>query len=256
MSIIRLENIFKSFGERNLFTNLSMEIDQGDFVSIMGESGAGKTTLLNIIGMLEQPDKGSVTICGQQSLGFSSRTATMLRRNHISYLMQNYGLVDTETVEYNLAISARFKKLSKAQKKLLFSSALEQIGLPGYEKRKIYTLSGGEQQRVALAKIIVKSPQLILADEPTGIVVFCINQSVYIKRIVAVAGDTVQLTDCRVYVNGVYVYPYTCDIDSQIEYHLEEGQYFVLGDNGEASIDSRDFGVISENQLLGKAIAF
>ena len=74
--------------------------------------------------------------------------------------------------------------------------------------------------------------------------------------IVAVAGDTVQLTDCRVYVNGVYVYPYTCDIDSQIEYHLEEGQYFVLGDNGEASIDSRDFGVISENQLLGKAIAF
>ena len=58
------------------------------------------------------------------------------------------------------------------------------------------------------------------------------------------------------YVNGVYVYPYTCDIDSQIEYHLEEGQYFVLGDNGEASIDSRDFGVISENQLLGKAIAF
>ena len=168
MSIIRLENIFKSFGERNLFTNLSMEIDQGDFVSIMGESGAGKTTLLNIIGMLEQPDKGSVTICGQQSLGFSSRTATMLRRNHISYLMQNYGLVDTETVEYNLAISARVKKLSKAQKKLLFSSALEQIGLPGYEKRKIYTLSGGEQQRVALAKIIVKSPQLILADEPTG----------------------------------------------------------------------------------------
>ena len=155
MSIIRLENIFKSFGERNLFTNLSMEIDQGDFVSIMGESGAGKTTLLNIIGMLEQPDKGSVTICGQQSLGFSSRTATMLRRNHISYLMQNYGLVDTETVEYNLAISARFKKLSKAQKKLLFSSALEQIGLPGYEKRKIYTLSGGEQQRGALAKIIV-----------------------------------------------------------------------------------------------------
>ena len=108
----------------------------------------------------------------------------------------------------------------------------------------------------------LKARQLVLVkrdvsrDQREDIVVFCINQSVYIKRIVAVAGDTVQLTDCRVYVNGVYVYPYTCDIDSQIEYHLEEGQYFVLGDNGEASIDSRDFGVISENQLLGKAIAF
>jgi signal peptidase I len=108
----------------------------------------------------------------------------------------------------------------------------------------------------------LKARQLVLVKRDVSsvqredIVVFCINQSVYIKRIVAVAGDTVQLTDCRVYVNGVYVYPYTCDIDSQIEYHLEEGQYFVLGDNGEASIDSRVFGVISENQLLGKAIAF
>ena len=108
----------------------------------------------------------------------------------------------------------------------------------------------------------LKARQLVLVKRDVSsvqredIVVFCINQSVYIKRIVAVAGETVQLTDCRVYVNGVYVYPYTCDIDSQIEYHLEEGQYFVLGDNGEASIDSRDFGVISENQLLGKAIAF
>ena len=108
----------------------------------------------------------------------------------------------------------------------------------------------------------LKARQLVLVKRDVSsvqredIVVFCINQSVYIKRIVAIAGDTVQLTDCRVYVNGVYVYPYTCDIDSQIEYHLEEGQYFVLGDNGEASIDSRVFGVISENQLLGKAIAF
>lgn len=82
--------------------------------------------------------------------------------------MQNYGLIDTETVKYNLSISVHFKKLSKAKKKQLYSSALERVGLPGYEKRKIYTLSGGEQQRIALAKIMVKSPQLILADEPTG----------------------------------------------------------------------------------------
>ncbi|HJH85887.1 MAG: ABC transporter ATP-binding protein [[Eubacterium] rectale] len=168
MNLIKLEGVCKRFGEKNLFNNLSMEIEQGEFVSIMGESGAGKTTLLNIIGMLEPPDRGNVTVCGQQSSSFSSRTATLLRRNHISYLMQNYGLIDTETVKYNLSISVHFKKLSKAKKKQLYSSALERVGLPGYEKRKIYTLSGGEQQRIALAKIMVKSPQLILADEPTG----------------------------------------------------------------------------------------
>ena len=168
MNLIKLEGVCKRFGEKNLFNNLSMEIEQGGFVSIMGESGAGKTTLLNIIGMLEPPDRGNVTVCGQQSSSFSSRTATLLRRNHISYLMQNYGLIDTETVKYNLSISVHFKKLSKAKKKQLYSSALERVGLPGYEKRKIYTLSGGEQQRIALAKIMVKSPQLILADEPTG----------------------------------------------------------------------------------------
>lgn len=168
MNLIKLEGVCKRFGEKNLFNNLSMEIEQGEFVSIMGESGAGKTTLLNIIGMLEPPDRGNVTVCGQQSSSFSSRTATLLRRNHISYLMQNYGLIDTETVKYNLSISVHFKKLSKTKKKQLYSSALERVGLPGYEKRKIYTLSGGEQQRIALAKIMVKSPQLILADEPTG----------------------------------------------------------------------------------------
>lgn len=168
MNLIKLEGVCKRFGEKNLFNNLSMEIEQGEFVSIMGESGAGKTTLLNIIGMLEPPDRGNVTVCGQQSSSFSSRTATLLRRNHISYLMQNYGLIDTETVKYNLSISVHFKKLSKVKKKQLYSSALERVGLPGYEKRKIYTLSGGEQQRIALAKIMVKSPQLILADEPTG----------------------------------------------------------------------------------------
>ena len=168
MTLIKVDGLCKSFGEKTLFQDFSMEVVSGEFVSIMGESGAGKTTLLNIIGMLESPDKGSVSVCGQKASSFSGRSATLLRRTKISYLMQNYGLVDTETVEYNLSLSAHFRKMTKKEKKEAYSSALSKVGLPGYEKRKIYTLSGGEQQRVALEKIIIKSPQLILADEPTG----------------------------------------------------------------------------------------
>lgn len=168
MTLIKVDGLCKRFGEKTLFQDFSLVVDSGEFVSIMGESGAGKTTLLNIIGMLEPPDKGSVSVCGHKASRFSGRSATLLRRTKISYLMQNYGLVDTETVEYNLSLSAHFKKMTKKEKREAYSSALTKVGLSGYEKRKIYTLSGGEQQRVALAKIIIKSPQLILADEPTG----------------------------------------------------------------------------------------
>ena len=84
------------------------------------------------------------------------------------YLFQNYGLIDTETVEGNMKIATHFKKLGKRDEQQLIANALAQVGLQGYEHRKVYTLSGGEQQRVALAKIIAKSPQIIFADEPTG----------------------------------------------------------------------------------------
>ena len=91
-----------------------------------------------------------------------------MRRHYISYLFQNYGLIDTETVENNMRIVTHFKSMNKKKERRLIAGALEQVGLQGYEKRKVYTLSGGEQQRVALAKVIVKSPQIIFADEPTG----------------------------------------------------------------------------------------
>jgi len=168
MAEIILENICKRFSEKIIFTNFSLEVDKGEYLSIMGESGKGKTTLLNIIGMIDTPDSGAVTICGHKNPNFSSHYAVNLRRYDISYLFQNCGLIDTETVENNLKIALYFKKVSKGEKKNLIKDALSRVGLKGYERRKIFTLSGGEQQRVALAKIIVKSPQIILADEPTG----------------------------------------------------------------------------------------
>ena len=163
-----MTNIEKKFGDKILFHDFSLAIERGEFLAIMGESGAGKTTLLNIMGLLEKPDSGAVTICGQKNPAFSSRAAVELRRHRISYLFQNYGLVDTETVENNMRTATHFKRIGKKEERRLIAEALEQAGLKGYEKRKVYTLSGGEQQRVALAKVIAKSPQIIFADEPTG----------------------------------------------------------------------------------------
>lgn len=168
MADIILSNISKRFGDKTLFENFSLTIERGEFLAIMGESGAGKTTLLNMMGLLDRPDSGTVILCNHKNPAFSSRTAVNLRRRQISYLFQNYGLIDTETVESNIQIAAHFKALRKKDEQRLIAEALEQVGLKGYEKRKVYTLSGGEQQRIALAKVIAKSPQIIFADEPTG----------------------------------------------------------------------------------------
>ena len=168
MSTIILKNVNKKYGNHTIFNDFNLEVDEGEFVSIMGPSGKGKTTLLNIIGMIEPFDSGDMIICGQKNPKFYSSAARRLRAQKIAYLFQNYGLIDNDTVEENLAVSAKFKKISKNEKKELYNKALGKVGLSGYEKRKVFTLSGGEQQRVALAKIIVKDPELILADEPTG----------------------------------------------------------------------------------------
>ena len=168
MQDIILKNVSRKYGDRTVLDNFSLEAEPGDYISITGESGKGKTTILNIIGMLDKPDSGYIEICGCKNPSFSDSEAVRLRRYDISYLFQNYGLIDTETVASNIAVALRFRKGSSSSKKRLISKVLEQVGLKGFEKRMIYTLSGGEQQRAALAKIIAKSPRIILADEPTG----------------------------------------------------------------------------------------
>jgi len=134
----------------------------------MGVSGAGKSTLLNIIGMLEKADSGDIEILGVKNPDFNSARGVKLLRHSISYLFQNYGLVDSETILYNLKITTKFSKYSRSEEKEKIAKALEKVGLSGFEKKKVYQLSGGEQQRVAMSKIILKSSKLILADEPTG----------------------------------------------------------------------------------------
>lgn len=168
MAIISLSNICKKYDENIIFDNYSLDIEEGEFVSIMGKSGAGKSTLLNIIGLLEKPDSGDIVINGVKNPKFQSSTGIKLLRHHISYLFQNYGLVENETVEQNLKIGTRYLKLKKDEENKKISEALEFVGLQGYEKKKVYKLSGGEQQRVAIARVMLKPSEIILADEPTG----------------------------------------------------------------------------------------
>ena len=165
---IKLVHVTKSFGAKQVIQPTSFVIQSGNLTTLLGPSGCGKTTLLRMITGLETPDSGSVTLCGARNPSFSSRAAVHLRRHKLSYLFQNYGLVDTDTVEANMKLATRFGKAKGKAEKERIADALAQVGLSGYERRKVYTLSGGEQQRVALAKIIAKSPDIILADEPTG----------------------------------------------------------------------------------------
>ena len=168
MPIVSLKNINKSFKDKVIFKDFSLDVEEGEFLSITGASGMGKTTLLNIIGLLEKPDSGDVFLFDTKNESFGSRKARDLRRHKLSYLFQNFGLVDNETCKFNLDLALEFSDYNREQKREAVSDALAKVGLEGFDNRKVYSLSGGEQQRVALAKILLKSPELILADEPTG----------------------------------------------------------------------------------------
>lgn len=159
--MIKITNITKSYKNHVLLDSISFDIEQGDFIIISGESGSGKSTLLNIIGLLEKPDKGSVNYEGVPSL--TTKNIRLLRRNFLGYLFQSYGLLENETVLYNLNLASKFSENKNIE------DVLEKVNLnKNIAKRKVFELSGGEQQRLALARLLIKPCSLILADEPTG----------------------------------------------------------------------------------------
>lgn len=168
MSLIRLKNIKKSFGSRILFDNVNIEIEDGEFVGLVGRSGCGKSTLLNIMGLITKVDHGNISIGSEKNLKINSKAALKLRRNTIGYLFQNYGLIDEETVKWNLLLSLEYKKLNKKEKIKKIETLLSDFNLNGFINKKIYELSGGEQQRVAIIKLILQESKIILADEPTS----------------------------------------------------------------------------------------
>lgn len=162
-----LKAIHKKFPGRTVFAGLNLEIEKGEQVAITGPSGSGKSTLLNMIGLLEKPDGGEIRILGQQAPRPRSRAANRQLRHHIGYLFQNFALIDNASVKQNLEIALTYSE-RRPSKKERIAEALRHVGLPGIEDRLVFSLSGGEQQRVAVARLLLKPCDVILADEPTG----------------------------------------------------------------------------------------
>lgn len=166
MKAIIVDKIHKQYHNHVIFDNFSMDVEQGNFVAIQGASGSGKSTLLNMIGLLDKPDYGDIVVFGNKNVVPFSRQANKILKNQIGYLFQNFALIENKTVSHNLNMSIDHFKFSDKQKRI--SQALEEVGLKGFENKKIYECSGGEQQRIALARLLIKPCELILADEPTG----------------------------------------------------------------------------------------
>ena len=164
--MIKIEHLAKSFGERIVFQDVNLQFAAGKVYALIGNSGCGKTTLLNILAKLEPYDKGSISYRGQELKQIKSHH---FFKNELGYLFQNFGLLENETVAANLELGLIGQKWTKQEKKQREAEVLEKVGLDYLTLgQKVYELSGGEAQRIALAKVILKDPPLILADELTA----------------------------------------------------------------------------------------
>ena len=167
--MIHLTNVYKSYDKQSyVLKDLSLEIEKGDLVSIMGESGSGKTTLLNIIGTLDYLSEGMYLFDSMDLSKISQKKLSKMRNKKIGFVFQQYYLIPYLTVYYNVMMPLHYSKMKRKEKQEKVMKALSMLGIDNLKDKKINHLSGGEMQRVAIARAIVNEPDLLLCDEPTG----------------------------------------------------------------------------------------
>lgn len=169
IKITDLEKTYRTEEVETIALNkLTMEVKNGEFVAVMGPSGCGKSTLLNILGLLDDPDKGSFIFNGIEVADFNERKRADLRKHNIGFVFQSFNLIDELTVFENVELPLIYTGVKSAERKILVEAVLEKVQIMHRRNHYPQQLSGGQQQRVAVARAVVNNPKLILADEPTG----------------------------------------------------------------------------------------
>ena len=165
MSLLEIRHVSKIYGELRALDDVSLQVEQGEWVAIMGPSGSGKSTMMNIIGCMDKPSKGEVILDGTDIAKESSRRLTDIRRDKIGLIFQQFHMVNYLTAVENVMVSQYYHSMPDEQEAL---EALGRVGLRERARHLPSQLSGGEQQRVCVARALINHPEIILADEPTG----------------------------------------------------------------------------------------
>lgn len=172
MNIIELNNITKIYGKDNYKTvalnTVNLNVKKGEFLAIMGPSGSGKSTLLNIMGCMDVPSSGNYLLYGNNITNLSNKDLSNIRNTKLSFIFQNFALMNEYTVYDNVELPLSIRKMSSKKKKDLVDLYLGKLGILDQAKKKPSQLSGGQQQRVAIARALCSESDIILADEPTG----------------------------------------------------------------------------------------
>ena len=170
--ILNLQHIYKDYNQDKLVVpvlkDVSLQVEEGEYVAIMGPSGSGKTTLMNIIGCLDRPTSGTYELAGENVLKLKDRELSDLRLKSIGFVFQSFQLMPRESAVENVALPLSYAGVRKKERRVRATKALERVGLGDRVNFRPTQLSGGQKQRVAIARAMVNHPKILLADEPTG----------------------------------------------------------------------------------------